>query len=184
LKQYIEWSPNSQYFSLDSGTEHYKLLAYLSKELQCKKIIDIGHYHGFSSVALSYDNSKKVISFDLVNCLPQSPVTSSINRENIEFLIEDCLLSQTFKDAIQSGECEMIMLDIDHTGVTEKLIMEELRRLNYKGLVLLDDINLNQEMRAFFDDIPEKKMDISRYGHWSGTGIVIFDDDKYGILLT
>jgi hypothetical protein len=39
----------------------------------------------------------------------------------------------------------------------------------------LDDINLNNPMKEFWNVITEDKYDISEYGHWSGTGLVIFE---------
>ncbi len=70
---------------------------------------------------------------------------------------------------------DFIVLDIDpHDGIEETRILEALEKNNYKGIVLLDDINLNPGMKNFWKDITE-------YGHWSGTGIVIFDSNRFDI---
>ena len=79
--------------------------------------------------------------------------------------------------------CDLVMIDIDHSGVTEKEIMNELRKANYKGLVLLDDIFLNDEMKKFYAEIPEKKIDVTKVGHWSGTAIVVFDESKFEVTM-
>ena len=61
--------------------------------------------------------------------------------------------------------------------------MEELKKIGYKGLVLLDDIKLNEQMKYFWNDISEEKLDISDYGHWSGTGIFNFDPSRFEIVV-
>ena len=45
-------------------------------------------------------------------------------------------------------------------------------KINYKGLLLFDDIHLNNEMRTFWNNIIHKKEDISHIGHITGTGVV------------
>jgi hypothetical protein len=45
----------------------------------------------------------------------------------------------------------------------------------YKGVVLADDIRLNDKMRAFWQWVPLKKFDVTHYGHHSGTGVIVFD---------
>lgn len=179
LSQYIDWSKNSKYFNLNAGQEHYKLLALLSKKLTCKKLVDIGHYHGFSSVAMSYSEDKVIDSYDIFNWLPDDGSLTSENLDNVNLHIEDYL------EDIQSmmKDTDLIMVDIDHTGVTERLIMEQLEKNNYKGLVLFDDINLNEEMRKFWADIKLKKIDITPVGHWSGSGIVIFDPSRFDVTM-
>lgn len=179
LSQYIDWSKNSKYFNLNAGQEHYKLLALLSKKLTCTKLVDIGHYHGFSSVAMSYSEDKVIDSYDIFNWLPDDGSLTSENLDNVNLHIEDYL------EDIQSmmKDTDLIMIDIDHTGVTERLIMEQLEKNNYKGLVFLDDINLNEEMRKFWADIKLKKIDITPVGHWSGSGIVIFDPSRFDVTM-
>ena len=71
------------------------------------------------------------------------------------------------------------MLDIDHYGKTEQKIILKLEELGFKGIVLLDDIhirnvdqNMNEAMRNLWDWVSyPNKHDVTRYGHWSGTGI-------------
>ena len=178
LNKYVEWNKNNfQYFNLEAGKEHYKLLAYFSKVLKCKSLIDIGTYLGFSAAAMSYDESKHVESYDIFNWLPDDDTITAEKKDNISLHVGDYM--SDLKDIIK--DTDFILIDIDHTGSTEKEILDELRNLNYKGLVMLDDIGLNKEMKDFYDQIPEKKLDISKVGHWSKTGLVIFDPDRFEI---
>ena len=178
LDKYVEWNKhNFQYFNLEAGKEHYKLLAYFSKVLTCKKLVDIGTYLGFSSVALSYDTEKHVESYDIFNWLPDDDTVTAESRENVTLNVGDYM--SDFNDIIK--DTDFILIDIDHTGATEKEIMNILRDVGYKGLVMLDDIGLNEDMKKFWDEIPEKKIDISSVGHWSRTGLVIFDPSKFDV---
>ncbi len=66
-----------------------------------------------------------------------------------------------------------IMLDIDHSGKTEKEILDFLVDNNWHGHLLLDDIYLNNAMKDFWNNITLEKYDLTHIGHFSGTGLVI-----------
>lgn len=180
LYQYADWTSLSDFFKMDAGVEHYKLLAYLAKTLKCTKFVDIGTYVGLSALALSTDASKTVVTIDIRDYLPGTG-DSIRTKNNIKCMISSNYLNN-LKDII--ANCEFILIDIDHNGINEQNILNKLREIKYKGIVMLDDINLNQAMKTFFDNIPEKKIEITKYGHWSGTGLVIFDTKRYDIVLT
>jgi len=57
------------------------------------------------------------------------------------------------------------------------IIYDYLKKNNYIGILILDDIYLNEPMRYFWNEVckNEDKMDISHLGHWSGTGIIYFN---------
>jgi hypothetical protein len=74
------------------------------------------------------------------------------------------------------------MIDIDHFEVIEKLIIDKLYELNYSGIILLDDIihpwpKEFECMQKLWNSINHKKYDITKYGHHSGTGIVLMNAD-------
>lgn len=180
LNQYVEWhKENFQYFNLEPGKEHYKLLAWLSKTLGCKKLVEFGTYIGQGTVALSYDESKQVHTYDIYSWFPEDGSLTAENRDNIETHICDYIddIPEIVKD------CDLVFLDIDHTGVTERVIMSSLRKAGYRGLVLIDDTNLNDDMRQFYAEIPEKKIDVSSVGHWSGSGLVVMDPRRFEIVI-
>jgi hypothetical protein len=69
-------------------------------------------------------------------------------------------------------------LDIDpHDGTTETQFLDALHTNGFRGIILCDDIKLNDGMKEFWDGIPShlKKVDLTAWGHWSGTGAVIYD---------
>ena len=71
LYPYITWHENSRYFDLEAGKEHYRLLAWLSLQLEKNEIVyDIGTYLGFSAIALSYNRTCKVKTYDITCSIP------------------------------------------------------------------------------------------------------------------
>ena len=67
-----------------------------------------------------------------------------------------------------------MFLDVNHDGKFEKIFYEHLKEINYKGLILCDDIYLNEPMKRWWNDIEEEKYDLTYKGHWSGTGLIYF----------
>lgn len=170
----ISWCPTSQYFNKPSGSEHYRLFAYISKCLPNDSIvIDIGTYYGMSAAALSYNKNVNVKTYDIYdNITDDSNINTIRNEHNIEYLIRNCC------DDVQTlNSATVIVLDVDpHYGIQEREIIDKIRESGFKGILFCDDIHLNDGMKSFWNDIPERKKDITEYGHWSGTGVVFFSD--------
>lgn len=75
------------------------------------------------------------------------------------------------------------MIDIDHYEIIEKQIISKLNKLNFSGIIILDDITnhsdpyVNECMNKLWDNLEYTKYDVTKYGHFSGTGIIIMNDD-------
>jgi hypothetical protein len=152
------------WFYEKSGQEHYRLLIYISYLYENQTLLDVGTYHGSSALALSMNSSNQIKSFDLI----RQPELNYINESNIEFKLENIL--ENNDELILSAP--FIMLDTDHDGPFEYAFYNHLKKINYKGLLFLDDINLNDPMKGFWNHITEEKHELTSKGHWSGTGIV------------
>lgn len=163
-----------QEFNGVPGREHYKLLSHLSTLYNNSVIIDIGSHRGSSACALSYNPTNTVLSFDIVN-----NVTNDAIRKlpNVKFIIANIFDNlDNYKDLLMSSP--MIFLDIDpHEGTMEYDFYLVLKEWNYQGIIICDDIWYFESMRNnFWCKIEEQyKYDVTRYGHWSGTGIVTFN---------
>lgn len=144
----------------------YRLLAYMASKYDNIRIYDLGTYRGMSSLALAANPNNKVISYDI---LDQSRVKL---MDNIEYKIGN------FYEDPEILNSPLISLDIDpHDGPAETKFFNWLIENNYKGTIICDDINLNQGMKDFWQNIPAEieKHDVSSYGHnYGGTGIVFF----------
>ena len=152
-----------KYFFLNSGVEHYRLLAHISTYYENETILDIGTFKGGSALALSFNNNNKVISIDI-----EDHLDSNIDRSNIEFKILNIL---DYPKLIQQSK--LIMLDTAHDGLFEKEFYTYLIKSNWNGIMIADDIHLNKPMKRWWKLIDNKyKYDITRFGHWSGTGLI------------
>lgn len=155
------------YFLGSPGQEHYTLLAYFSTLYDSSTLLDIGTYKGCSSLALSYNNANSIFSFDLNG----ASKNLSSYPANVTYVVDN-IVNGMYDEIILSAP--FILLDTDHDGSFERQFHSYLRKLKWNGILMLDDIKLNNEMKSFWDSITEEKYDISNLGHWSGTGIVKF----------
>jgi hypothetical protein len=156
----------------DCGRQHYRLLMYLSNQFNDVDIFDIGTHRGSSALALSHNKNNRVYSFDIEN----RPKNYKNKPENVEFVQYDLFdfsnnSISLWKDKILKSP--LIFLDIDpHDGILEYNFYQFLLENNYKGLLILDDINYFEGMRIMWSKINTNKLDLTKLGHWSGTGLV------------
>ena len=177
--KYVDFNARTEiYFLKDAGIEHYKLLAYLSSQLpKGSEVSDLGTLEGMSALAFASNKDVLVTTYDICECIPESVTLSIKNISNIRRVMADC--KQHIKNMINS---KIILLDIaPHDGGSERWIIEQLQKEDYRGLVVCDDIHLSNEMNSFWDDVTLKKLDATQCGHWSGTGIIIFNPNTLDI---
>ena len=104
-------------------------------------------------------------------------------KENIEFRIKNVLDDLT-PELVENTK--IVMIDIDHLEVIERQIINRLDELGFSGIILLDDIHhpvpkCRDAMQKLWNSLDYKKYDVTKYGHWSGTGIVQFGN-KFNII--
>lgn len=149
----------SAWYHLESGKEHYRLLSWLAKGK--KLVFDVGTYSGFSACAMS--TAKQVITYDITNLRE-----TFIMPKNIEFCVGDVLKDKRLIDA------ELISLDTAHNGDFEVEFYNHLVLRDWSGILVCDDIHLNDEMKNFWNQVDKPKIDATHLGHYTGTGIIIF----------
>lgn len=184
--EFLDWTPQfKQYLNKDAGEEHYKLLNYLAKKLSEGKqgavISDVGTFCGSSALAFALAHpSVSVVTYDIMNPIPTANNIKTINNiPNIKRKYMSCQL-----DIPNIVKSDLVLLDMEtHDGKQEKRFVELLMAGGYKGVMVVDDINTHQGMRDFWSWIPLKKLDVTQHGHWTGTGIVVFDPDTLDILV-
>lgn len=153
-----------------SDGDVYKLLKYMSTLFEGALLLDVGTFSGASSVALSYNKSNVVISYDIkdLKILKHLP-------ENVHYKIGNVIRGYDFENVI---EADLIYFDVDpHDGEQELEFYEFLKLNEYDGLVLCDDIYLNKEMTKFWNNVTHSKYDLTKYGHSSGTGLIDFSGE-------
>ena len=170
---------NSNYYEEKSGIQEYRLYSYLSTFFNNTTILDIGTFDGRSAVALSHNENNKIISYDIFNHINNNH-HQIYTKKNITFNIKN-VLDDLNEEMIKN--VKIVMIDIDHYETIETLIINKLKQLNFSGFIILDDITkhpdpvMNSCMNKLWDNITDTKYDFTKYGHWSGTGIIVMNDD-------
>ena len=178
-----------------SGVEQYKLLAYMSTLLNNETILDVGTFEGGSALALSKNKTNNVISIDV-----KYQVNRDIDLDNILFLEGDILndeeeiikIDRNFRSGVLNKgygkelikQSKLILYDTVHDGVVEKQFHDYLVKSNWSGVCIWDDTKyrwtgaVRQGMVDFWDCIENEKEDVTKYAHWTGTGMVWYNQDK------
>lgn len=157
------------------GIDHYALLAHISLMNNGLRVIELGTHHGTSSLALSINEKTQIITYDIKD-------RYSILRQphNVKRRIGNIFDRNEQHELLDS---DLIFLDTAHDGIFEAQVYDFLCKNNFTGVLLLDDIHLNDEMRIFWENIEQTKYDITSIGHGkchdgvAGTGIVDFGHD-------
>ena len=175
LKPFMQYvvAMGSEYFDRPMGDNHVKLFAYLSKQLpDFSTVLDLGTLYGQSALGWAYNPKVQVITVDIEDHVAENQGYKT--RENIKFVKGNAInLVDTYLD-----NTLVVFIDVaPHDGLQEQDIISILEEANYRGIVVLDDLFYNDEMRTLWNRIEGyKKIDVTKFGHWSGTGIVIFDE--------
>lgn len=173
---YAQFAHMDGEFNGPPGNEHYRLLSHLSMQFNNSTIIDIGTHRGSSALALSYNPTNTVYSFDIMDKVTNQFIRK---RENIRFSLDN-LFEDPSKWEATIMSAAFIFLDVDpHNGTMEMDMYNYLKRIGYKGFVVCDDIWYFKKMRDnFWYKIPdEERYDVTHLGHWSGTGIFTFNPE-------
>lgn len=145
---------------------YYRLLAHLSSRLPDESIVfDVGTYRGISALALSYNEKIKVVSWDIAN------LNAITNPGNITFKIGNFLGDEQLLDS------KLMFIDVDpHDGIQEADFLTHLIKLDYKGVLIFDDIHLNCGMQTFWESTHNyNRRDLTSYGHATGTGMLVLE---------
>ena len=152
---------------LPAGQSEYRFYAYMSTWFNNTTILDIGTRTGGSALALSYNPTNKVRSYDLIE-----QGASGIKKDNITWNIGDFMEDED----IDWDNVSIVMIDVDpHDGSQERVMMDWLRERGWKGILMHDDIGPGwPDIQLMWDEIPEEKFDVTEIAHMSGTGLVNF----------
>ncbi len=177
LERYIHYKVTPHEFFGHPGREHYRLFAYLSTLFDGRDIVDVSTYMGSSALALSYNPTNTVHTFDIVDkVLPD--IGSPKMVPTIKFYTEDLFSEEGRKKYVDLLlKAALIVVDVEpHEGTRELEFYTFMRKQQYQGMLLFDDICYFSGMRdVFWKNVSEEdKYDITNMGHWSGTGIVSF----------
>jgi hypothetical protein len=184
-RRFLDWTKGQEEFMTNiAGLEHYRLLSCLAGQVEKgSTIANLGTSTGSNVVALAYNHDDVMVeTYDYENELRKLPEhsTSILTMKNVK-LYNGGTGADDYKKFLSHP---LIVVDIDpHDGLQEEILIENLARDGFRGIAICDDIYINVNMRYFWENVAQKKMDLTRVGHWSGTGAVIFDPDYMDIVV-
>jgi predicted O-methyltransferase YrrM len=159
--------------------EHYKLLAGLVGALDARRVVEIGTFTGMSALALleALPADGRLTTFDIK---PWRDFPDTWLTEN-DFA--DGRLVQEIADIAAPGvigryrelfeAADFIFIDGPKDGVTEPKFLAALASLDLprSPIVMFDDIRVIN-MVAIWRGVARPKLDLTSFGHWSGTGLI------------
>lgn len=155
--------------------EHYRLLPGLCSVVKPQLAVEVGTFTGLGTLALA-QGCPRVVTYDL---LPWDsfPTTALRDGDLADGRIEQrlCDLADTTVFAAQRDlleQADLLFVDGPKDGSFEprflELVLPVVRRTG--ALLVFDDIRVLPMVRLWRDlDLP--KLDLTSFGHWSGTGI-------------
>lgn len=159
--------------------EHYRLLAGLVEVLGARRVVEIGTGTGLSALAMlsAMPSDGRVLTFDVVPWRDYPDVI--LQREDFA----DGRLEQRVADLSEVAAAEqhletlqdadLIFLDAAKDGQQERRFLELFDGVQFTAgpILVLDDIRL-WTMLEIWRSVSWPKLDVTSFGHWSGTGMV------------
>jgi predicted O-methyltransferase YrrM len=155
--------------------EHYRLLPAIAKEMGVDLAIEVGTHTGMGSVAL-LAGAKRVITYDIAGW---STIADSVLREEdfasgrVEQRLGDLADESFFSRELETlRRAQLIFVDGPKDRSFEVSFTARLMEsLAGSGIVVIyDDIRV-LNMVTFWDRLQLPKLDLTSFGHWSGTGL-------------
>lgn len=176
---FVSIQPDFEYANIYPG-EHYRLLSGLIKRLSPQLSVDIGTYRGCSARVM-LDNSPstaRVVTFDIedYDSFDWTVLKEADFQDNrLTCLKEDLGETTVFENRKNLfEEADFIMLDGPKNDVFEELFLTRLSKLSLSKKtrwLFVDDIRFSN-MQKLWRRIQSPKLDLSSFGHFSGSGLV------------
>jgi predicted O-methyltransferase YrrM len=159
--------------------EHYKLLAGLVLALKPRVVVEVGTSMGLSALAMKkyLPPESKLFTFDIQDW--KSHPDYALREEDfvdgrlVQFLDDLSNPSTCAKYGDLLKQADLICLDAAKDGISERRFLENFDRVPLREgtFLVLDDIRL-WNMLKIWREVSKPKLDLTSFGHWSGTGIV------------
>jgi hypothetical protein len=174
---------NSEYRAYIESGDYYTWLALATRLLKPKRILELGNYHGASTIMIYSELTDKTEAFYSVDL-----------KRDLSFIPTDIFLDSRVKftfgnDLNLSIYNELLPVNLDFLFIDT---LHEYYQVSYEwkiyknlcksnSIVVLDDILLN-DMPKFWAELPYPKIDISSDCHNSGFGVFIYQPEDKQIL--
>ncbi|MBI5858103.1 MAG: methyltransferase [Sphingobacteriales bacterium] len=158
--------------------EHYKLLAAIVEKLQPRVVIELGTHLGYSSLCMKkfMPQDGTVYTFDII---PWTGFEDTILAERdfdsqlVQFTDDLTQPEAVAKHLSLLEQADIIFMDALKDGKQEHLFLDHFSKINFKKkcLFIFDDIRLWNMLDIWYN-MNKPKLDLTSFGHWSGTGLV------------
>jgi predicted O-methyltransferase YrrM len=158
--------------------QHYRILAGLAEAWGAKRVVEIGTYQGMSALALLESQAiEQLVTYDLVawDKLGGTLLRRADFGDRLQQRLGDLSDPDAFAAASDTlAHADMMFIDASKDGVFEPAFLTQLFELEpaQPQLIVLDDIRVLTMVRVW-NDIALDKFDLTSFGHWSGTGIIV-----------
>lgn len=168
--------PDSKFYNQFPG-EHYRLLSAICISEKPKNIVDIGTFTGMSSRVFLDHSTANIHTLDIIKW---SKFDSHLSNDDFESgRIVQILDDLTYKNNFEKNKnifknSDLIFLDGPKNIVFENNLKEYLQNLEFvskKRYLVVDDIRF-PNMFNFWRSISSPKIDLTSFGHFTGTGVV------------
>jgi len=159
--------------------EHYKLLSALVAQLAPRTVIELGTATGMSALTMksALPEFGRIVTFDVVpwDRYPAALLNQQdFSDGRLEQRLDDLSTPAGWQaNAELLRSADFILVDAAHTGVQERGFVRGFEEIGLANgpIVMFDDIRL-WGMLSFWQEIERPKLDLTSFGHWSGTGLV------------
>lgn len=152
---------------------YYRFLYELSKAMKPKWILETGTRLGLSAAQLAMGcSSAKVVTID-IDPNSKARFSSEPNLKTLANVIPITADSRKAKELFPAGcnQFELIYLDSDHTyNVVSPEFKLYREMLAPGGVMVFDDITLNPEMKKFWSEVPQPKVELNFLHRLCGAG--------------
>ena len=160
--------------------EHYKILSSIVKVTNAKEVVEIGTYTGLGTLSIKegLNSQGKITTYDIIGWdklgLESHFRDEDFKDGSIKQILGDLSENYFFDKNIEAlNKSDIIFMDAPKDDNFEYKMLKQFLKLDPKvgKLLILDDIKFIN-MIDLWRSIKSPKLDISSFGHWSGTGIV------------
>jgi predicted O-methyltransferase YrrM len=153
--------------------DHYRLLAALVETVGIAQAIEIGTFTGLGALTLAHAGAR-VLTYDVVawNQFANTILRPDDFDGGIEQRIGDLGDAGFFESQVAAlRSANLIFIDGPKNGVFEPAFVPMLVPLLRPGQLLVFDDIRKLTMLQLWRDLPLPKLDVTSFGHWSGTGL-------------
>jgi predicted O-methyltransferase YrrM len=159
--------------------EHYRLLAALVQVTGAKRVVEIGTFTGLGTLALlaNLPEDGQLVTFDILawDEIPGTVLNGAdLADPRLTQVVADITKPEGFAAHRETlRDADLIFADAAKDGTQERVFLQRFDEVGFTHapIVVFDDIRV-MNMLQIWRDIRRPKLDITSFGHWSGTGLV------------